>query len=108
MWREMAIAGSICSIQRTSAYAAGFNGPVISPFDRLSVSDNPAIRELNHKNLIGSIVLDLGSHKITYVGQYNKTNNVNYGGGNIGHILPNPHERTEPEKPGWQDHAHHA
>ncbi len=66
----------------------GYNGPVISPFDRLSVSDNPAIRYLNHKNLIGSMVLDLGSHKISYVGQYNKTNNQNYGGGNGAHLLP--------------------
>lgn len=78
------------------SYAAGFNGPVISSFDRLSVSDNPAIRQLSHQNLIGTIVLDLGSHKISYVGQYNKTNNINYGGGNLAHILPIPMKEPNP------------
>ncbi len=75
---------------------AGYNGPVISPFDRLSLSDNPAIRYLNHKNLIGSIVLDLESHKISYVGQYNTTNNQNYGGGNGVHLLPIPQPQPNP------------
>ena len=85
----------------------GYNGPVISPFDRLSVSDNPAIRYLNHKNLIGSISLDLESHKISYVGQYNTTNNQNYGGGNGVASAAKAAAATEPQEPGWPLEAHH-
>lgn len=65
-----------------------FNGPAISAFDLLSVSDVYAIRDEHHKNLIGQITLDLGSHRISYVGEYNKTRNINYGGLNAVHVYP--------------------
>jgi iron complex outermembrane receptor protein len=71
--------------------AVGFNGPAISPFDRLSVSDSFTLRDERHQNLIGQINLDLGSHRIAYVGEYNKTRNINSGGTNVGHIFPIPY-----------------
>jgi iron complex outermembrane recepter protein len=71
--------------------AVGFNGPVISPFDRLSVSDTFFLRDEHHQNLIGQINLDLGTHRIAYVGEYNKTRNINSGGTNTAHIFPIPY-----------------
>ncbi len=69
---------------------ANFNGPAISAFDRLSVSDALGIRDEHHKNLIGNIALDLGSFRVSYVGEYNKTRNTNFGGANITHVFPIP------------------
>ncbi len=74
-----------------TAPLAGFNGPAISAFDRLSVVDVPLVRDEHHKNLIGQISLDLGTHRLSYVGEYNTTRNINSGGTNTGHIFPIPY-----------------
>ena len=74
-----------------TAPLAGFNGPAISAFDRLSVVDVPLVRDEHHTNLIGQVNLDLGTHRISYVGEYNKTRNINSGGTNVGHIFPIPY-----------------
>ncbi len=74
-----------------TAPLAGFNGPAISAFDRLSVADVPLVRDEHHTNLIGQINLDLGSHRLAYVGEYNKTRNINSGGTNTAHIFPIPY-----------------
>ncbi len=76
--------------------AAGFNGPAISAFDRLSVSDSFAVRHEIHRNLIGQINLDLGSYRLSYVGEYNTTRNINSGGTNSGHFFPIPAPAPEP------------
>ena len=68
-----------------------FNGPAISAFDRLSVSDSFGVRDEHHKNLIGNISLDLGSHRLSYVGEYNTTRNINFGGLNAVHVYPIPY-----------------
>ncbi|UVO53676.1 TonB-dependent receptor [Sphingomonas sp. SUN039] len=78
--------------------AANFNGPAISAFDRLSVSDSMAVREEYHQNLIGQVSLDLGTHRIVYVGEYNKTRNINSGGTNTGHFYPIPQPDPEPRQ----------
>jgi iron complex outermembrane recepter protein len=65
-----------------------FNGPAISAFDRLSVSDIVGLRDEHHKNLIGQITLDLGDYRLSYVGEYNKTRNINFDATNIGHVYP--------------------
>ena len=71
-----------------TAPLAGFDGPAISAFDRLSVADAPLVRDEHHTDLIGQINLDLGTHRLAYVGEYNKTRNINSGGTNTGHIFP--------------------
>jgi iron complex outermembrane receptor protein len=70
---------------------ANFNGPAINPFDRLSVSDTLGIRHEHHKNLIGQMSLNLGSHRLSYVGLYNTTENINADATNIGHVYPVAH-----------------
>jgi iron complex outermembrane recepter protein len=76
--------------------AANFNGPAISAFDRLSVSDSMQIRDEHHQNLIGQVSIDLGTHRIVYVGEYNKTRNLNSGGTNTSHFYPIPAPEPEP------------
>ena len=67
---------------------ANFNGPAINAFDRLSVSDTPITRDEFHQNLIGNVKLNLGDHSLIYVGEWNKTHNINFGGTNAVHIFP--------------------
>ncbi len=83
--------GPSAPLPGASAPPAGFNGPAISAFDRLSVADAPLVRDEHHTNLIGQVNLDLGTHRIAYVGEYNKTRNINSGGTNAAHIFPIPY-----------------
>jgi iron complex outermembrane receptor protein len=71
--------------------AANFNGPAISATDRRSVSDVLGIRDEHHKNLVGQVGFDLGRYRLSYVGLYNETQNINYGGTNVGHVYPIPY-----------------
>ena len=52
--------------------------------------DAPLVRDEHHRNLIGQVNLDLGTHRLAYVGVYNKTRNINAGGTNAAHIFPLP------------------
>lgn len=100
--------GPSVPLQGGVALPANFNGPAISPEERLAVAESAYRRQSHYKTLIGRANLDLGTHTLSYVGSYTDVRKEDRGGGDnanffIGALVPpglafNAHDTNHSEE----------
>ena len=70
-------------------HPAGYNGPVITPGQRLAITNQPNRASAFQQVLVGNVELDLGGHRLSYVGSYSSKDNDEVFDGDPGNMLPN-------------------